>query len=72
MKHSVPSRESLRSLGRRVSKMGLCAPGNQLERDRDRQTDIQTDRQKDKQKEGQTERQTDRHGDPSSDGAKVL
>ena len=34
---SAFSRESLRSPGRRVSKMGLCAPGNQLKREREKE-----------------------------------
>ena len=44
----APSRESLRSPGRRVSKTGLCTPRNQLrrvrerERERERQTDTGT------------------------------
>ena len=33
-RHRAPSRESLRSLDRRVSKMGLCTPENQPRRER--------------------------------------
>ena len=36
-RHRVLSRESLRSLGRRVSKSGLCAPRNQPRRDTERE-----------------------------------
>ena len=36
-RHRAPSRESLRSLGRRVSKTGLCAPRNQPRRVRERE-----------------------------------
>ena len=36
-RHRAPSRESLRSPGRRVSKMGLCAPENQLRMDREKE-----------------------------------
>ena len=59
-RHRVPSRESLRSPGRRVSKTCLCAPRNQQKRKRE------TERER---KEGRKE---EKHGDPSSDGAKVL
>ena len=57
-RHRVTSRGVLRSLGRRVSKTGLCTPRNQLRRVRER--------------ERERERKTDRHRDPSSYGAKVL
>ena len=44
-RHRAPSRESLRSPGRRVSKTGLCTPKNQprRKRERERKTDRQTD-----------------------------
>ena len=41
-RHRVTSRGVLRSLGRRVSKMGLCAPRNQLKRERERKKDTGT------------------------------
>ena len=37
-RHSAPSLESLRSLGRRVSKTGLCTPRNQPKRERETKT----------------------------------
>ena len=56
----MPSRESLRSPGRRVRSTGLCTLGNQLERERERE------------REREKERKKERHRDPSSDGTKVL
>ena len=54
----MPSRDGLRSPGRKVSPEGLCAPGDQPEKERE------GDRERKKDKE--------RHGDQTSDGAKVF
>ena len=35
-RHRAPSREGLRSLGRKVNPEGLCTPGDQPEKERDR------------------------------------
>ena len=42
-RHSAPSPEGLRSLGRRMSTMGLCAPENQPERKRGRERERKQD-----------------------------
>ena len=55
-RHRVPSQEVLRGLGspgRKMSSAGLCAPGNQTEREIERERE----REREREKEG--------HGNPS-------
>ena len=52
----MPSREGLRSPGKKVNSESLCAPGDQPEKER----------------EGEREKEKERHGDQSSDGAKLF
>ena len=60
----MPSREGLRSLGRKVNSESLCAPGDQPEKEREWE--------RERQRERERERERARHRDQSSDRAEVF